>query len=129
MTAVTYIGWWLYGAGLELDGKAPVSCGQAIRFLRTAQPPETARNKSCTKGQWQSTWYNMDFEATREEAEVWIHTTYPGASVRRDCLEADLCSSPGVDVDGDGRTDLMDVGIRFKEHGLAHVRVHGGTVD
>ncbi|MFF3861301.1 hypothetical protein [Streptomyces sp. NPDC002209] len=129
VTVLTCMGWWLYGASLEMDGKAPVSCGQAIRFLHTNQPPETARDKRCTKGQWQSTWYHMDFEVTRAEAEAWLHAAYPDAKVNRDCLEADLCSYPDVDVDGDGRADLMHVDIRFKENDLANVRVSGGTTN
>lgn len=129
VTALTSAGWWLYQANLELKGEFPVSCGEAIRFLRTANPPETARNRQCTRGQWQTTWYNMDFQASRTEAEAWLRATYPNARVARDCFKADLCSWPSVPAGGPGddSADSLEVDIRFEERDSAHVHVSGGT--
>ncbi|MFJ6368536.1 hypothetical protein ACIQK5_10200 [Streptomyces virginiae] len=76
VTVPASAGWWLHGADQELHGKAPVFCGEAIRFLRAAHPPpETARNKQCTKGQWQTTWHNINFQTSRAEAEAWLRIT------------------------------------------------------
>ncbi|MFG2229009.1 hypothetical protein ACGFNX_03160 [Streptomyces sp. NPDC048723] len=122
-------GWWLHGANQELDGKAPVSCGEAVRFLQAAHPPETARKKQCTKGQWQTTWYNIYFQTSRAEAEEWLRTTYPDAKVSRDCVEADLCARPAAPADGtdNGNADYLRVDIRFEERDSAYVHVSGGT--
>ncbi|MFJ7586695.1 hypothetical protein ACIQZO_04700 [Streptomyces sp. NPDC097617] len=128
-TVLAAAGWWLHQVSLVLDGKAPVSCGEAIRFLETAHPPETARNKQCTWGQWQTTWYTMDFQASRTEAEAWLHTTYPDARVYRDCVDADLCSSPTVLQDGDDSADHLSVDIRFQEHDSAVAHVSGVTTN
>ncbi|MET9693334.1 hypothetical protein ABZY81_33630 [Streptomyces sp. NPDC006514] len=129
VTALTSASWWLYQANLELDGKYPVSCGEAIRFLQTAQPPETARNRQCTRGHWQTTWYNMDFQAPRTEAEAWLRSTYPDARVTSDCVNADLCSRPSAPAGGPGddSADHLRVDIRFEERDSAHVHVYGGT--
>ncbi|MFI5642088.1 hypothetical protein ACIA8H_32365 [Streptomyces goshikiensis] len=129
VTVLTSGGWWLHGANQELDGNAPVSCGEAVRFLQAAHPLETARSKHCTKGQWQTTWYNIHFQTSRAEAEAWLHTTYPEAQVNRDCVEADLCASPAAPADGDdnGNADYLSVDVRFEEHDSAHVHVSGGT--
>ncbi|MFK0259339.1 hypothetical protein [Streptomyces sp. NPDC090445] len=126
-TVLTSAGWFLYQIGLELDGKAPVPCSEAIRFLHTAEPPATARNKQCTRGQWQTTWYNIDFQASRAEAETWLRTAYPDARVSRDCVKADLCSWPAAPAGGDDSADHLRVDIRFDERGSAHVHVSGGT--
>ncbi|MEU9419845.1 hypothetical protein [Streptomyces sp. NPDC048272] len=130
-TVLTLVGWFLHEVNQELDGKAPVSCGEAVRFLQAAHPPETARNKKCTRGQWQTTWYNIDFQTSRAEAEAWLRTTYPDARVHRDCFEADLCASPAAPADGsdNGNADYLSVDIRFEERDSAHVNVSGGTTD
>ncbi|MFE7411127.1 hypothetical protein [Streptomyces laurentii] len=122
-------GWWLYRANQELEGKAPVSCREAVRFLQAAHPPEAAQSKRCTKGQWQTTWYNIDFQTSRAEAEAWLRATYPDARVDRDCAGADLCAQPTTPADGsdNGNADYLSVDIRFEERDFAHVHVSGGT--
>ncbi|MEW2372526.1 hypothetical protein AB0940_24610 [Streptomyces sp. NPDC006656] len=122
-------GWWLHGADQEMEGKAPVSCREAVRFLQAARLPEAARSKRCTKGQWQTTWYNIDFQISRAEAEPWLRAAYPGAGVDRDCVNADLCARPAAPADGsdNGNADYLAVDIRFEERDLAHVHVSGGT--
>ncbi|WP_327380829.1 hypothetical protein [Streptomyces sp. NBC_01207] len=129
VTALTSVSWWLYQANLELDGKYPVSCGEAIRFFQTAQPPETARDRQCTRGHWQTTWYNMDFQASRTEAEAWLRAAYPDARVSHDCVNADLCSRATAPAGGpeDDSADYLRVDIRFGERDSAHVHVSGGT--
>ncbi|MFD4940436.1 hypothetical protein [Streptomyces virginiae] len=129
VTVLASAGWWLHGADQELRGKAPASCGEAVRFLRAAHPPETARNKQCTKGQWQTTWYNINFQTSRAEAEAWLRTTYPDAKIDRDCVDADLCARPAAPADGNdnGNADYLSVDIRYEERDSAHVHVSGGT--
>ncbi|MEU6315335.1 hypothetical protein [Streptomyces sp. NPDC047014] len=131
VTFLALVGWWLHGADQEMDGKAPTACGEAVRFLHATPPPETARNKKCTRGQWQTTWYNIHFQTSRTEAEAWLRSTYPDARVNSDCVNADLCARPAAPADGtdNGNADYLSVGIRFEEHDSAHVHVSGGTSD
>ncbi|MFG2714128.1 hypothetical protein ACGFX2_26770 [Streptomyces goshikiensis] len=65
--------------------------------------------------------------SARTEAEAWLRTTYPDARVGRDCADADLCSSPAAPEGGDDSPDYLRVGIRYEEHGTAHVHISGGT--
>ncbi|MER5775510.1 hypothetical protein ABT144_14670 [Streptomyces sp. NPDC002039] len=129
VTVLTFAGWWLHEVNQVLKGKAPVSCDEAARFLAAAHPPETARNKKCTVGQWQTTWYNIDFQTSRAEAEAWLRSTYPDATVSRDCVEAGLCAYPAAPADGsdNGNADYLSVHIRFEDSDSAHVNVSGGT--
>ncbi|WP_448701830.1 hypothetical protein [Streptomyces avidinii] len=49
VTVLTSAGWLLHGANQELDGKAPVSCGEAVRFLQAAHPPPRLHGTSSAR--------------------------------------------------------------------------------
>ncbi|MFD0267757.1 hypothetical protein ACFVGY_14355 [Streptomyces sp. NPDC127106] len=124
--ALSLAGWFLFQVKAALDGKAPVSCNEAIRFVRAVEPPEGTQHKRCTMGQWQTTWYNLSFQVPQAEAEGWLRASYPDATVRH-CADADLCSAGNIGSGEDGLADHVRVEIRFGERGLAHVQVYGGT--
>ncbi|WP_405982254.1 hypothetical protein [Streptomyces sp. NBC_00158] len=122
------VGRFLHQADLQMTGRAPVPCAEAVRFLQAEGLPEEAREERCTGGQWQTTWYTVDFRIPRAEAEAWLRSSYPGAEVRHGCAAADACAHP--QVTGDGGHDLADhvsVEIGPEEDGLARVRLTGGT--
>ncbi|NXY95055.1 hypothetical protein HYE82_11755 [Streptomyces sp. BR123] len=125
--ALSLVGWFLFQVKATLDGKAPVSCGEAVRFVRAVEPPEGTQHKRCTKGQWQTTWYNLSFQIPQAEAETWLRASYPDATVRH-CADADLCSDGSIGTGKDGLADHVRVEIRFGERGLAHVEIYGGTL-
>lgn len=128
LALLSFAGWFLHQADLEMSGKAPVSCGEAVRFLQADGLPEGAREERCTRGQWQTTWYTVDFRTPRAEAEAWLRASYPEAEVRQGCADAELCASPEVRGDGGHRlADQVGVEIGPEEDGLARVRVTGGT--
>ncbi|MDK9494813.1 hypothetical protein QEZ40_003447 [Streptomyces katrae] len=122
------VGRFLHQADLQMTGRAPVPCAEAVRFLHAEGLPAGAREKRCTGGQWQTTWYTVEFRSPRARAEAWLRSSYPGAEVRHGCADADVCSDPRVT--GDGGHDLADhvsVEIGPEEDGLARVRLTGGT--
>lgn len=128
LAVLSSVGWFLYQADLEMTGKAPVPCREAVRFLHADGLPEGARDKRCTGGQWQTTWYTVDFRSPQAEAEAWLRSSYPGAEVRHGCTDADVCAHPQVRGDGGhALADHVSVEIGPEEDGLARVRVTGGT--
>lgn len=117
-----------------VNGTLGASCDEAARFVRAAELPAGTHERQCTRGQWMSTSYELDFHAPREATDAWLRTSYPDMELTHDCEAADACATPRpspvpyTDKDGHRLADVVDVELSYEGEGVTRVRISGATM-